>query len=159
MFTSLILASLFFLSTVLQSSLIHSWPPAWNFFPLHLIIGLIIMHRHNISTGALWFLLTIIPALWGFHPGSAWSYLAVALVSFLLISRLFTNRSVYALLGLGITISALYLAMNLALGEINFDVSQIIIFEIETIFGLYIGNLLASYSQRLAARWIYVRGL
>lgn len=159
MFINLIITSLFFLSVVAQTSLIQSGPVNFIFFPLHLIIGLLVFHRYSPPVGSLWFLLTIPLAIWGFQPGSAWSYLSIALVGLILVNRLFTTRSVYALLGLGLTMSLLYLVINLSLGALHLNLTQIIIFVFEILFGLFIGNLISSYWQKFSSRWIYIRGV
>jgi hypothetical protein len=150
---------IFALSATTQISLVHSLTGIWNFFPLHLCVGLIIMHRYQASLGAIWFIVTAIVSIWSLQPGHPLSYLSVAAAGYFLLNRLFTTRSVYALLGLGLTVSALYLVLNLWLDNWSMSASDMIIFELQTIFGLYFGNLLARFVTRLSSRWLYVRGL
>lgn len=159
MFTNLIITGLFFLSAMAQTSLIQSGPAGFNFFPLHLIIGLLVLHRYSPPVGSLWFLLTIPMAIWGFQPGSVWSYFGIAIVGLILVNRLFTTRSVYALLGLGFVMSSLYLLINLSFGQLHLNLNQIMIFEFEMLIGLFFGNLISSYWRKFSSRWIYIRGV
>lgn len=159
MFINIIIAGLFFLSALAQTSLIQSGSINFNFFPLHIIIGLFVLHRYYPAVGSLWFILTIPLAIWGFLPGSAWSYLGVALFGLVLVSRIFTTRSVYALIGLGLSVSLLYLIINFSLGELSLKIIQIITFEAEVLSGLFICNIISSYWRKFSSRWIYIRSV
>lgn len=158
MSTGLLLCGLFYLSTVVQTSLIHSLPRPVSLFPIHLIVGLLVAHRTSPLNGVIWFLLTI-PFAWsGLQPGSGWSYLWLAASTYFLISRLFTTRSVYALIGLGLTVVIPYTILNLFLGRTNLNWQEFAFYLIFVVLGLYLGFITASYLQRLWSRWVYVKG-
>lgn len=158
MSTGLLLCGLFYLSTAIQTSLVHSLPRPFSFFPIHVIVGLLIAHRTGPQNGVIWFLLTL-PFVWsGLQPGTTWSYLWLAGSSYFLISRLFTTRSVYALIGLGLTVIVPYLAINLLFDRLTFSWLEFGYFLIFVILGLYLGFIIATYLQRLWSRWVYVKG-
>jgi len=69
------------------------------------------MHRVGLTAGALWFVASgFLLNISGFIIISFLAYLAVAVVGVLLTMKIFTNRSVYALGGLGI---GLYLTFSI----------------------------------------------
>lgn len=94
---SFLLALLFVVLSVLESSLLWVFQPAWfSAFPLLSIAGFLVLQRVGVSEGVMWFLAMIFLR----HDLSSLIIIALAPV---LIVRLFSTRSVYALLGSGIT--------------------------------------------------------
>ncbi|MFH1712059.1 MAG: hypothetical protein ABH846_02375, partial [Patescibacteria group bacterium] len=84
------------------------------YLPLHFIFGIIVMHRVGTTAGFFWFLATgIFINISGFDFISFIAYLAVAVFGIILTKRMFTNRSVYALEGLGASLFLIFSIIGL----------------------------------------------
>ncbi len=102
MIAGLLTAALFVVASIIEASFIQSLPPPFALFPLLLVCGILVMHRGDFMTGIAW----LVALAWLTHP---WGDSAVAVIPLLAASgvaiplgqKIFTNRSVYALLGLG----------------------------------------------------------
>ena len=146
---------LFFLCLALQGSLIFSLPKPLAFIPLMFIVGVLITHRSESVYGAVWFLLSaVLLPLFGAGPGTFISYIAVAIVSLLVTDRLFANRSVYALIGLGGTLFLAYaFSRFLFFATINVYLYGLLF----TVIGLYFGYVASRYIERLESQLFLIR--
>ena len=159
MIKNILIGFLFFLGSIFELSLIHAMNFSFALIPLNFILGVIIMHRAGAIQGAAWFIMSgLLLNFFGFDSHHWISYFTIAGVGSFLTTKFFTNRSVYALLGLGLTLFAILFVINLI---ISFETEQIIkilfiqIFFI--IFGLYFGFLASRYIENLAKSMFIVR--
>ena len=163
MFIELFYAVLFLCSLVFEHGFLYAAGIPFSFLPFHLILGTLILHRGSETVGALWFLLTaLIAPMIGFTQFSAWGYIAIAIAGPLLTKQLFTNRSVYALLGLGLTLFMLLNAVTAIAGLTGFpQIEPHNVFAPWSFFflmiGLYCGFVLSAYLERLLSRTFLIR--
>lgn len=108
--TGIILGLFFFFLLFIERSFFHAFFGIIANIPLMVIAGMIIMQRVGIEEGIAWFL-----ALVFFHGDSTALFLAVAGPA--LILQIFTTRSMYALVGFGLTSYAIAAGTTLMLGE------------------------------------------
>lgn len=109
--TGSILACLFLFFLLGEMSFIHAFSGILAHTPLMMIAGMIVMQRIGREEGSAWFVaLALI-------QGDI-SALIVAGVGPILITRLFTTRSVYALLGFGSSTALLAMGIPLVVGGI-----------------------------------------
>jgi hypothetical protein len=108
----ILLALTFALLHVLQQSTLHVFGAPWANIPLLVIAGIIVMQRVGIEEGVAWFL--ALSLLNGFDLYAfCW-----AVVGPIFLLRVFTTRSVYALIGLGIVAHTTVSACTLILEKI-----------------------------------------
>lgn len=161
-------AILFLASAVFDAAFIHALgaPLAW--IPFHFIAGVLVLHRSTEASGALWFLASaLVLPFFGFEYGHPIAYVAVAGLGVVLMRRIFTNRSVYALIGLGLTLYVAFAVVNgftLLLNGVNHYgitwgalVRQEALTLLFIIFGLYGGFVLLRVLARTAQNAFYVR--
>ena len=100
-----LLVILFFVTSIAQTSIMDSLVLPLNLFPLHLLVGILVLHRAGPELGASWFVASafILP-LFGFDAFPWYAYFAVAIAGVLFTTRIFTNRSVYALVGMSLSL-------------------------------------------------------
>ena len=140
----ILLACTFLLSAFLQGTFIHALGHPLSLTPLHFVIGVIILHRLGPELGGLWFLTStfMIPFI-GFDHLPWLSYVVSAIVGLALTTRIFTNRSVYALEGVGITLYAIALVIEWVLRPELLN-AQIFVTSLGLcVLSLYIGFLIA----------------
>ncbi len=154
----LLLMMLFFVSATLQVGVVHSLEAPLHLLPLHLLIGVIVLHRSGPEWGAAWFLASavIIPHL-GFDTIPWFGYVLVAATGVFLTTRLFTNRSVYALEGLAVvlflvaTTARFFVpAMRLTMNE---TLSSIVLLLLTT----YVGFLIALLTEKGVKRYFFLK--
>lgn len=159
MITNVLIGILFFLSSILEMSLINALNFSFSLIPLNLILGILILHRAGAYQGVVWFLMSaVFLNLFGFNETHFVSYIVVAVVGSFLSIRFFTNRSVYALIGLGTALYTVFFFVNLTL---HFETEQIlkifILQMIYVIFGLYIAFLISRYIEHIALDLFMIR--
>ena len=94
---ALFLAFLFVGLGIMESSSLWLFQPSWfSAFPLLVIGGFLVLQRVGLGEGMMWFVALML------LRGEVMLFVILALAP-LLITRLFTTRSVYALLGSGMT--------------------------------------------------------
>ena len=94
--------ALFLITLVVQASFVTSLSLPFSTIPLMLLIGILVMHRSETYFGALWMILSgVLLPLFSPSSGTFFAYVAAAIAGTLLMNRVFTNRSAYALFGLG----------------------------------------------------------
>jgi len=108
LFCLLLAATLLF-----QSSFISALPEPLFLIPMHLLLGIAVLHRGGMFWGSFWFL-----ACWPIFMlldtpiGIGWTYIILAGLGPFLVYRIFATRSLFALFGLGITLSVTYYISN-----------------------------------------------
>ena len=113
MMRSGLLVFLFFCSLIVQVSLIQAAEPPLALIPFHLAIGMLIMHRGEMAPGVLWMLLTPMASVFvGLTAGGWWSYVIVAILGPILVSRIFAKQSFLALLGLSWTLYVMFIVTS-----------------------------------------------
>lgn len=102
MMTGTFTALVFVVTVAIEAGAIRSLPSPWGLFPLVLLCGTLVMHRSDLYVGMLWFVaMAVILHPWGEGIVAVAPLLVAAAVALPLQQKIFTNRSVYALLGLG----------------------------------------------------------
>jgi len=100
--SNILVGLLFIISYGFEQYIIQILPYPWSIFQLSFIIGVLIIHRYDRYIGSVWLvLLGIAPLFGGWRGHSFIAFLISAIISHIFVSKLFTNRSVYALMGLG----------------------------------------------------------
>ncbi len=100
-----LLIILFFVTAIAQTSIMDSLVLPLNLFPLHLLVGMLVLHRSGPELGASWFIASaLVLPLFGFDVFPWYAYVAVAIAGVLFTTRVFTNRSVYALTGMSLSL-------------------------------------------------------
>lgn len=103
------LAISFVCTSLLAATAVPSLPVPLAFFPLMLGGGILVMNRVNVLHGALWLALSgIVLGVIGTAPGRLSAYIVTAAVGLVLADRVFAKRSVYALLGLGVSMGTVF---------------------------------------------------
>ncbi len=110
--TGMLLGFLFFTLLFIEQSFLHAFFGTVANIPLVVIVGMIIMQRVGIEEGIAWF---IAVALFQ----SDFSALLIAMIGPMLILQIFTTRSVYALIGFGLTSYAFAAGVTLILSELS----------------------------------------
>ncbi len=107
-------AFLFIVSSVIEASFIHTLPFPFFLFPLTFIIGILIIHRGQLALGVTWFIILGPTISWiGFDEAKIWPYIVVATLAIPLSKRVFVQRSVYAMEGLGILLFLSFAVVNI----------------------------------------------
>ncbi|MDP2631519.1 MAG: hypothetical protein Q8P30_01980 [Candidatus Uhrbacteria bacterium] len=155
MFYELSLALLFILSILFQVSFIDALYEPLNAIPAHFIIGVLVMHRGDALHGIAWFIISgFALKIFGFDSALTISYIAVAFIGALLATRMFANRSVYALEGLGILMLLVFILVNAIPELLNYSITADYFYSynhalISVIVGLYLGFLVARNLEHL----------
>lgn len=111
MITGVLTALAFVLTLAIEQGAIRSLPAPLGLFPLMLVCGVLVMHRGDLFLGVCWFVaMAIIVHPWGNGAVAVAPLLVAAVAALPLQQKIFTNRSVYALLGLG---ASLFFVMTL----------------------------------------------
>lgn len=166
MLNDLAIACVFLLSAFVDVTLVHALGEPLALIPLHFIVGVIVLHRGGASSGALWFGFSalLLPVI-GFDSGTVLGYVATGALGFVLTKRVFTNRSVYALVGLG---AALYTSFAIVNGVFLLITKRLIepwhvyaateLLSLTLVVGgLYLGFVIVKRSQRLSKNLFLVR--
>ena len=154
----LLLAALFFVSIIVQVGSVNSFTTPLALIPLHFLLGVLVLHRSGPEWGAAWFLSSaFIPPIFGFDPYPWFGYLLVALLGAFLTTRLFTNRSVYALEGLAVVLYLLLVATRMFDPSSALSLKEIGISLCLVILTTYVGFLFARFVEKAAARTFYVK--
>lgn len=99
----------FIITSLLATTAVPSLPVPFAYLPLMLGGGILVMNRVNVVHGALWLVLSgVVLQAAGTAPGRLVGYAIAALVGYVLAERVFAKRSVYALIGLGLTTGAAF---------------------------------------------------
>ena len=103
MITNLWYGLMFLAALVCQTAVISAWPEPFRFFPLTLVLGVIILHERSLVLGVIWISLAgaILEAR-GLGSGLAIGSLVAALAAAGLALSVFAKRSFWALLGVGV---------------------------------------------------------
>ncbi|MCR4311892.1 MAG: hypothetical protein NUV56_01275 [Candidatus Uhrbacteria bacterium] len=111
-------ALLFIAAKMLEESVIQSLPLPYALIPVLLFTGVLIMHRSDLATGVVWLVaMALVTRPWGDTGIAVVPLLAAAAAAIPLQQKIFTNRSTYALFGLGLgiftvmTLTALLVAL------------------------------------------------
>lgn len=166
MLNDLGIAFLFLLSAFVDVTLIHALGDPIALLPLHFIVGVIVLHRGGPISGALWFGFSalLLPVI-GFDNGTLLGYVATGALGFILTKRVFTNRSVYALVGLGAALYTsfaivngifLLIAQKLSVSWHAYAGTELLSLAF-VVAGLYLGFVLVKRSQRLSKSLFLVR--
>ncbi len=110
----ILLALAFLLAELVAHTVITSLPAPFVYFPLMLTLGVVIMNRASVPEGVTWILLAGFVA--GGAHGDVLTYAAAGLVGAIASLRIFATRSVYALLGLALTVGMAFLVTRSVLG-------------------------------------------
>lgn len=104
-----LLAVGFICASLLAVTAVPSLPVPFAYLPLMLMCGILVMNRVSVIHGAIWLVLSGgVLGLTGTAPERLLAYVATAAVGLMLADRVFAKRSVYALLGLGVTMGAVF---------------------------------------------------
>lgn len=157
MTTNIAVLLAFFLGILFQNSFIQSLNGHLSFIPIMLIIGIIVLHRAGPIHGALWFTLMAFVA-WMTPTLFGWGivYLALAIIGPILMLRVFTHRSIYALAGLGLSLYSVFGLIHMLFHPL-YQVSYFFSGYLFLLTGLYIGFLVSKYTEDLIKRSLYVR--
>lgn len=147
-----------------EVSFLHTLSFPYFIIPLHFLIGVIVMHRSDPVLGAVWFALSgFFLSLVGFNEASSFVYIAVGAIGYFLTFKVFANRSVYALIGLGFSMHLTLTVLNLIILSFteNFNQNEYLhqqfIAQVFLIFGLYFGFIIARYIEHLATNVFLIR--
>lgn len=153
----------FLIVLALQVSFIFALPSPLNALPLALMAGALIVHRAEPVYGLLWFTgCAVILPLFDTSPGTAIAFLAAAVASWILERRMFTSRSVYALIGLGVSVYALFTLIRLIFAMIfTRDVGALLNGStygmLFLVVGLYAAFAIARSFDSSRARFVIIR--
>lgn len=149
------IALLFILSLFTEASLISSLGAPLSAAPVLFFVGVVVMHRSSPSYGAAWFALSALLLPRVSQDAGVWvAYLAVGVAGTLLMSRVFTNRSVYALLGLGATLYVIFAAIRFFLGA---EIGRLLYGFIFAMMGIYAGSAVARFVERYIKQLFIIR--
>lgn len=114
MMASLAYAAIFLLALIFQLGFVASLPPPWGYFPLMLVIGIIVLQERSVMFGVLWLVTAgLIQEFLGLGPGVFFASLVAAGVATALALLFFAKRSFWALLGVGAGTALAYLSARL----------------------------------------------
>ena len=159
MMTNIIYAIMFMLTMAVQTGAIASLPEPLRFFPLALVIGVIVLHERSLSLGAAWIVIAgVILEARGLSDGAAIASLVAAVVAVVLAVLVFAKRSFWALLGVGggtaiayvvarlgwLTLGLVFTRQSLHLGQIAEQSVTIVLMALlgMVVFGAYIRRFL-----------------
>ncbi len=88
---------------MIEQTMLSAWSSTFQLLPLSFLVGVLVMHFVSNGFGVLWLVLAGIELdQLGFSDApNVFSYALAAVVMWFLAQRVFTNRSVYAMMGLG----------------------------------------------------------
>lgn len=105
MMASALIALAFGAARSLEMSLVQSFPLPYAVMPVMLIAGIIVLHRVDLVLGIAWLvMMSVLADPWGEGATTVVPFLAAAVAAVPLEQRIFANRSVYALLGMGLSL-------------------------------------------------------
>lgn len=97
----------------IQTSFIFTLPTPLHAIPLALMAGVLIVHRTERVYSILWFAgCAILLPIFDTSPGTFFAYLSAGLAAWILEQRIFTSRSLYALIGLGTSVYTVFTAVR-----------------------------------------------
>lgn len=103
------LAMGFICASLLAATAVPSLPVPFAYLPLMLMCGILVMNRVNVIHGAIWLVLSgVVLGVLGTAPERLLAYIVTAAVGLVLADRVFAKRSVYALLGLGVSMGVVF---------------------------------------------------
>lgn len=152
------LAGIFLFSILCQYSLIHVLRGPWASIPLLTIVGIVVFQRVGMEEGMAWFAVASF-----FHGFNLYAFFWVC-IGPLLLQKIFTTRSWYALLGLGvfghIVVSVTFVVLAVLWN--NFSPLVISPLGYAALFGkelllLILGLLLAMIFLRFVERRLFMR--
>ena len=155
---TLLLIVLFFTSAIVQIGVVNSLTPPLHLLPLHFLLGVLVLHRAGPELGASWFVASAftLPIL-GFDNIPWFAYLLVAGAGIFFTTRLFTNRSVYALEGLVFALFLIVEASRFLVEPGGFTLSNTILTLLLLFLFTYVGFLIAKMTERILYRFFLVR--
>lgn len=113
MWNSILLSILFFLVMSIERYVFSQLSAFFAFLPLAFMIGILLSQKVSATFGTVWFLalflFSIIDPFSAHHPVS---FLFVGALLPATLSKLFSNRSVYALIGTGSTLYFVFLFVD-----------------------------------------------
>ncbi|MBU0614063.1 hypothetical protein KJ766_02120 [Patescibacteria group bacterium] len=155
---------LFFCSALVSTSFIQALSLPFALLPLHLIVGTIILHREGFMYGGFWFIASAVtlPIL-GSTMYFWWIWLLIGFFGIFLVQKVITNRSVYALVGLGIVlhfatriICAISLQVvkffNLKADVVNVTIKEEVFIFLAVICALYISFNIARFIENTGSQ-------
>lgn len=172
MMSDALLVVIFFTSAFLQVSFFPALVFPLSAIPLHFILGVVILHRHGLYSGTAWFTLSgLFFVIFGESLTLIISFGLIALMGVILTKKIFTNRSLYALEGLGITLFLVFITTNLIwslaatlISPASRAAFKLSSFLAEAGFGfltliilLYLGFFLARYLENLGRSLFLIR--
>lgn len=155
---TLLLVVLFMLSAIFQLSVVNSFTPPLALLPLHFLIGVLVLHRSGPELGASWFLASalVLPLL-GFDNIPWYAYVIVASAGVFLTTKTFTNRSVYALEGMAVSLFLLATVSEAIFNIDGFQMKETMMSVILLVLGTYFGFLAAQIIKQILQRLFLVR--
>ena len=138
------IAAAFIVAHLIEASFIHALPSPFFLFPLCMILGVLLIHRGHLFLGAIWLCLSGPMLAWfGFDQASFIAYLSISLLAIPLARRIFAQRSLYAMEGLGIVLFICFSMINILLaaifgGDPKQEISQHFFTLLWLVLGLYI---------------------
>lgn len=114
---SLVFLILIISTSILELSFVNTFSHPFFLIPLTFSIGILMLHTLPVSYGVLWFIMT--PFLFS-AIGPLWvnaiPYIAVVIIGTILTMRVFTIRSIYALIGLGAILMTTFCSFQALIG-------------------------------------------
>jgi len=108
-------------SSIIELSVVNTLSYPYFLFPIAFSIGVLMFHTLPILYGILWFiLLPIMLSILGSESINILPYIIVLIAGTTLTMRVFTRRSMYALLGLGIILISLLSGTQILFGNSPF---------------------------------------
>lgn len=159
MIRDILISILFIVTAIFELSFVHALDYPFGLIPLHFILGVVVMHRASASHGIIWFLASgLILNFFGFDSANILSYLIIAIIGAILMTKVFTNRSVYALEGVGLVLFFIFFTINRIL-DFNFShfVSTFILQALFLMIGLYFSFVVARYIEHLATNVFLIK--
>lgn len=163
------LALAFLVTTTIAATIVPSLPLPLAFLPLMLATGLLVMHRVGSIPGALWIVLGagLVQGI-GAVQGELLPACIGAIGGAVLVERVFASRSVYALLGLGLSAGGL-VALAAIAGNVFAHLTGAAARNFGSVAGqsawellllvmtLYAGFVLTSWLRRVLTRLFVIR--
>ena len=114
MLYTLLIAVGFLISAFVQVTVISAFGTPLALLPLHLALGVTLLHRGRMELGIAWFAFTPLASVWiGPIVGTWWSYVIIAALGPVLVLRIFARRSLLALMGLGWVLYLVFAVLNI----------------------------------------------
>lgn len=116
----------FILVLTLQTGAVASLPEPWRFFPLGLIVGVVLLHERSVVLGAVWLsMFGLVLEVRGLGAGLGFAGVCSAAIASALVIGVFAKRSFWALLSVaGITAITFVLARLVWLGGLSILTEQ-----------------------------------